>query len=121
DTILAVLGQIQSGQLKAIAVTGKDRFPIVADVPPAIESGLLPGYDVNTWYGFFAPRGTPPEIIARLNKALTDSIKEEAVRERLIKAGVTVQGSTPDEFGKFMSTELARWNKVREAAGIAQQ
>jgi tripartite-type tricarboxylate transporter receptor subunit TctC len=121
DTILAVLGQVQSGQLKAIAVTGKDRFPIVADVPPAIESGLLPGYDVNTWYGFFAPRGTPPEIIAKLNKALTDSIKEEAVRERLIKAGVTVQGSTPDEFGRFMAAELVRWNKVREAAGIAQQ
>jgi tripartite-type tricarboxylate transporter receptor subunit TctC len=121
DTILAVLGQIQSGQLKAIAVTGKDRFPIVADVAPAIESGLLPGYDVNTWYGFFAPRGIPPEIVAKLNKALTDSIKEEAVRERLIKAGVTVQGSTPDEFGKFMAAELARWNKVREAAGIAPQ
>ena len=121
DTILAVLGQIQSGQLKAIAVTGKDRFPIVADVPPAIESGLLPGYDVNTWYGVFAPRGIPPEIVAKLNKALTDSIKEDAVRERLIKAGVAVQGSTPEAFGKFMADELARWNKVREAAGIAQQ
>ena len=116
-----MLGQVQSGQLKAIAVTGKDRFPVVPDVPPAIESGLLPGYDVTTWYGVFAPRGTPPEVVAKLNKALNESIQEPAVRERLIKAGVAVQGSTPEEFGKFMADELARWNKVREAAGIAQQ
>jgi tripartite-type tricarboxylate transporter receptor subunit TctC len=121
DTVLAVLGQVQSGQLKAIAVTTKDRFPIVPDVPAAAESGLLPGYDVATWYGFFGPRGIPPEIVAKLNKALNESLKDEAVREKLIKAGVAPQGSTPEEFGKFMAGELARWNKVRETAGIAQQ
>jgi tripartite-type tricarboxylate transporter receptor subunit TctC len=121
DTVLAVLGQVQSGQLKALAVTGKDRFPIVPDVPAAIASGVLPGYDVTTWYGFFAPRGVPKEIIAKLNKALNESIAEPTVRDRLIKAGVTVQGSTPEEFGKFMADELARWNKVREAAGIERQ
>jgi tripartite-type tricarboxylate transporter receptor subunit TctC len=121
DTVLAVLGQVQSGQLKAIAVTSKDRFPIVPDVPAAAESGLLPGYDVATWYGFFGPRGIPPEIVARLNTALNEALKDDAVREKLTKAGVTVQGSTPEEFGKFMAGELVRWNKVREAAGIAQQ
>jgi tripartite-type tricarboxylate transporter receptor subunit TctC len=121
DTVLAVLGQVQSGQLKAIAVTGKDRFPIVPDVPPAIESGLVPGYDVTTWYGFFGPRGMPPEVVAKLNKVLNDAIKDPAVAERLIKAGVAVQGSTPEAFGKFMADELARWNKVREAAGIERQ
>jgi len=121
DTVLAVLGQVQSGQLKAIAVTTKDRFPIVPDVPAAAESGLLPGYDVATWYGFFGPRGIPPEIVAKLNKALNESLKDQGVREKLIKAGVAPQGSTPEEFGKFMAGELARWNKVRETAGIAQQ
>jgi tripartite-type tricarboxylate transporter receptor subunit TctC len=121
DTVLAVLGQVQSGQLKALAVTGKDRFPIVPDVPAATASGVLPGYDVTTWYGFFVPAGTPKEIIAKLNKALNDSLAEQAVRERLIKAGVTVQGSTPEEFGKFMAAELARWDKVRQAAGIEKQ
>ena len=121
DTVLAVLGQVQSGQLKAIAVTTKDRFPIVPDVPAAAESGLLPGYDVATWYGFFGPRGIPPEIVAKLNKALNEALKDAAVREKLTKAGVAVQGSTPEEFGKFMAGELARWNKVRETAGIAQQ
>jgi tripartite-type tricarboxylate transporter receptor subunit TctC len=121
DTVLAVLGQVQSGQLKAIAVTTKDRFPIVPDVPAAAESGLLPGYDVATWYGFFGPRGIPPEIVAKLNKVLNEALKDPAVREKLTNAGVAVQGSTPEEFGKFMAGELARWNKVREAAGIAQQ
>jgi tripartite-type tricarboxylate transporter receptor subunit TctC len=121
DTVLAVLGQVQSGQLKAIAVTTKDRFPIVPDVPAAAESGLLPGYDVATWYGFFGPRGIPPEIVSKLNKVLNESLKDPSVREKLIKAGVAPQGSTPEEFGKFMAGELARWNKVRETAGIAQQ
>ena len=121
DTVLAVLGQVQSGQLKAIAVTTKDRFPIVPDVPAAAESGLLPGYDVATWYGFFGPRGIPPEIVAKLNKALNESLKDQSVRERLIKAGVAPQGSTPEEFGKFMAAELARWDKVRQAAGIEKQ
>jgi tripartite-type tricarboxylate transporter receptor subunit TctC len=121
DTVLAVLGQVQSGQLKAIAVTSKDRFPIVPDVPAAAESGLLPGYDVSTWYGFFGPRGIPPEIVAKLNKTMNEALKDEAVRDKLIKAGVTVKGSMPDEFGAFMAAELARWNKVREAAGIAAQ
>jgi len=121
DTVLAVLGQVQSGQLKAIAVTSKDRFPIVPDVPAAAESGLLPGYDVSTWYGFFGPRGIPGEIVAKLNKTMNEALKDEAVRDKLIKAGVTVKGSTPEEFGTFLTSELARWNKVREAAGIAQQ
>jgi tripartite-type tricarboxylate transporter receptor subunit TctC len=71
DTVSAVLGQVQSGQLKALAVTGKERFPAVPDVPAAIESGLLPGYDVTTWYGFFAPRGIPPAVIARLTRPST--------------------------------------------------
>jgi tripartite-type tricarboxylate transporter receptor subunit TctC len=121
DTVSAVLGQVQSGQLKALAVTGKDRFPAVPDVPAAIESGMLPGYDVTTWYGFFVPSGTPPEIVARLNKTINDILTEQVVQERLTKAGVVVRGSTADAFGKFMASELVRWNAVREAAGIPQQ
>jgi tripartite-type tricarboxylate transporter receptor subunit TctC len=121
DTVSALLGQVQSGQLKALAVTGKDRFPAVPDVPAAIESGLLPGYDVTTWYGIFAPRDVPPPIIAKLNKTINDSLADDAVRERLTKAGVVVQGSTAEVFGKHLANEYTRWNKVRIAAGIEQQ
>jgi tripartite-type tricarboxylate transporter receptor subunit TctC len=121
DTVSAVLGQVQSGQLKALAVTGKDRFPAVPNVPAAIESGMLPGYDVTTWYGFFAPRDTAPAVIGKLNKAINEILEEDAVRERLTKAGVVVQGSTAEAFGQHMVAEFVRWNTVREAAGIAQQ
>jgi tripartite-type tricarboxylate transporter receptor subunit TctC len=121
DTVSAVIGQVQSGQLKALAVTGKDRFPAVPNVPAAIESGVLPGYDVTTWYGVFAPKGTPPAVIAKLNKVINDSMKEDEVIKRLTAVGVVVKGSTPDEFGKFLASESTRWNKVREAAGIPQQ
>lgn len=121
DTVSAVIGQVQSGQLKALAVTGKNRFPAVPNVPSAIESGVLPGYDVTTWYGVFAPHGTPPEVVAKLNKAINDSLKEDEVKKRMAAVGVVVQGSTPEEFGQFLSKEFKRWNAVREAANIPQQ
>jgi tripartite-type tricarboxylate transporter receptor subunit TctC len=121
DTVSALIGQVKSGQLKALAVTGKDRFPAVPDVPAAIESGLLPGYDVTTWYGLFAPAGTPPAVIAKLNKTLNDSLADETVKKRLEAVGVVVKGSTPQQFGDFLSSEFKRWSDVRIAAGLPQQ
>src|SRR3984893_11124080 len=120
DTVSALIGQVQGGQLKALAVTGKERFPAVPAVPPAIESGLVPGYDVTTWYGVFGPRGLPPAGVARLYGAINEILQAQPVRERLKTAGVVVQGSTPAEFGAFMANEFRRWNGVREAAGIPQ-
>jgi tripartite-type tricarboxylate transporter receptor subunit TctC len=121
DTISAVLGQVHSGQLKALAVTGKDRFPAVPHVPAAIESGVLAGYDVTTWYGFFAPSGTPGAIIARLNKTINEILAQDEVKARLTTAGVVIQGSTAEAFGQHMAAEIVRWNAVRERAGIPQQ
>ena len=121
DTVSALIGQVQSGSLKALAVTGKDRFPAVPDVPAAVESGVLPGYDVTTWYGVFGPPGVPAPVVAKLNKALNDIVADDKVRERLVTVGVVVKGSTAAEFGAFMASEYKRWNAVREAAGIAQQ
>ena len=121
DTVSALIGQVKSGQLKALAVTGKDRFPAVPDVPPAADSGVLPGYDVTTWYGVFAPRSTPPTVIAKLNKTLNEALAEDTVKKRLLAVGVVIKSSTPDEFGKFLASEYKRWNAVREAAGIPQQ
>jgi tripartite-type tricarboxylate transporter receptor subunit TctC len=121
DTVSALIGHVQSGQLKALAVTGKERFPAVPDVPPAIESAVLPDYDVTTWYGVFAPQGTPASVIARLNQALNESLGDESVRTRLVAAGVVVKSSTPQAFGDFMAGEFKRWDAVREAAGIDKQ
>lgn len=121
DTVSALIGHVQSGQLKALAVTGKDRFPAVPDVPAASESGVLPGYDVTTWYGLFAPRGTPEPVIAKLNKTMNESLADETVRQRMVAAGVVVKTSTPQAFGDFMVAEYKRWDAVRAAAGIPQQ
>ena len=121
ETVSAALGQVQGGRLKALAVTGKDRFPAVPDVPAAIESGLLPGYDVTTWYGVFGPRGLPPAVVARLNKVLNEIVAEPTMRDRLTKAGVVVKGTTPEAFGALMESELARWETVRQKAGLEKQ
>ncbi len=121
ETIGASLGQVRAGTLRAIAVTGKDRFPTVPDVPAAVESGLVPGFDVTTWYGIFGPPGLPAPVVERLNRTLMDVIADDKVRERMVTAGVVVKGSSAAEFGAFMASEYKRWNEVREAAGIAQQ
>ena len=121
DTVSALLGQVQSGALKPLAVTGKERFPAVPNIPAAVESGVLPGYDVTTWYGVFGPPGMPASVVAKLNKTLNAIIADDKVSARLVAVGVVVKGSTPEAFGTFMTSEYKRWNAVREAAGIAQQ
>ena len=102
-------------------MTGKDRFPTVPDIPAVVESGLVPGFDVTTWYGIFGPPGLPASVVERLNKALMDAIADDKVRERMVTAGMVVKGSSAADFGAFMASEYSRWNEVREKAGIAQQ
>jgi tripartite-type tricarboxylate transporter receptor subunit TctC len=121
DTVSALIGPTQSGSLKPLAVTGKDRFPAVPDVPAAIESGLLPGYDVTTWYGVYGPPGVPPPIVAKLNATIGGILADDKARKRFVAVGVIVRGSTAEEFGRFMADEYSRWNAVRQAAGILRQ
>jgi tripartite-type tricarboxylate transporter receptor subunit TctC len=121
DTITALLGQVESGQIIALGVTGKDRFPTTPNIPPVIESGVVPNYDVNTWYGLYGPKGMPPAVVAKLNRTLNEMLAEPLIRERLGKIGAMVKGSTPAEFAQLMVAEHAKWSKVREAAGIEQK
>jgi len=121
DTVSGAPGSVEGGKLKALAVTGRDRFPAVPSVPAAIESGVAPNYDVTTWYGMFGPRGMPPAVIAKLNKALNEVLAEPEVRERLTKAGVVVKASTPEAFGAYLATEREQWSAVRDKAGLPQQ
>jgi tripartite-type tricarboxylate transporter receptor subunit TctC len=121
DTVTALLGPVQSGQVHALAVTGRDRFPATPDVPAAIESGVVPGYDVTTWYGLFWPKGMPKPVVTKLNATLNEILEEPAIRERLTKAGVVLKGSTPEAFDKFMADEFEKWTKVRIAAKLEQR
>jgi tripartite-type tricarboxylate transporter receptor subunit TctC len=121
ETVSALLGPIQSGQVRALAVTGKDRFPALPNVPTVVESGAIKDYDVTTWYALFGPHGMPKPVIAKLNKTLNEILEEPAIRDRLTKAGVVVKGSTPEAFDHFMAAEYAKWTKVRIAAGLEQK
>ncbi|WP_315837767.1 tripartite tricarboxylate transporter substrate binding protein [Bradyrhizobium prioriisuperbiae] len=121
ETIQAVLGQVQSGDLKALAVTGRERFPGFPEVPTVSEAAGLTDYDTTTWYGLVAPVGTPPAVIEKLNKTLAEIAKEPAVQERLAKAGAVARTSNPEAFGQHMTNELVRWEKVRDSARIEKQ
>ena len=122
EAINAVLGKHADVLFDTVsAVIGKERFPAVPDVPAAVESGVMNGYDVTTWYGVFAPAGTPPSIIAKLNQVINEGLQEEDVKKRMAAVGVLVKGGTADEFGKFLADEYKRWDKVREGAKISQQ
>jgi tripartite-type tricarboxylate transporter receptor subunit TctC len=121
DTITVLLGQVQSGAVHPLAVTGKDRFPTTPNIPPVVESGVVPDYDVTTWYGLYGPKGMPPAVIAKLNKTLNEMLAEAPIRERLGKIGAVVKGSTPQEFAQFMAAEHKKWSEVRVKAGIEQK
>jgi tripartite-type tricarboxylate transporter receptor subunit TctC len=121
DTMTALLGQVQSGQIRALAITGKDRDPAVPDVPAAAESGVVPNYDVTTWYGLYGPKGMPPAVVAKLNKTLNEILEEPATRDRLSKTGVIVKSSTPEAWHQFMTAEYKKWSAVREKSGLEQR
>jgi len=119
DLMGSSISQIRNGKLRPLAVTTEQPVEALPGVPTL--ASFLPGYEASAAGGIGAPAGTPPAIIAKLNKTINESLADEAVQARLTKAGVVVRGSTPEAFGKHMASEYARWNAVREAAGIAPQ
>ena len=114
-----MLGQVQSGQLKALAVTGKERFPAVPDVPAAIESGVLPDYDVTTWYGMLVPGSTPAPIRDRLYKEMSEILRSPDIAARLRDIGADPGGEPPAEFAAFIKNETEKWIKVAKGAHIS--
>jgi tripartite-type tricarboxylate transporter receptor subunit TctC len=120
ELVQPVYGQIQAGDLKAIAVTSPDRNPILPDIATFAESGM-PGFDVTSWYGLAFPAGTPSAIVQRTNKAMQDLLTRESVGKQLLSMGARVRGSTPDELKAHIAGEIAKWKGVRQKAGIEQE
>jgi tripartite-type tricarboxylate transporter receptor subunit TctC len=120
ELIQTVRGQIESGELKAIAVTSPQRFPSLPNVPTFAESGL-PDYAVTSWYGLALPAGTPEPAVTAFNAALTKTLAGDKVREQIVKVGALPVSSTPEGLRKHIAAEIARWQAVREKAGIEQQ
>ena len=110
---------INAGKLRALAVTTKTRFVALPDIPPLAEAGV-PGFDVAAWQGVIAPGGTPQDILVKLNDALNDITAMDDVRARMKDLGMTPVGKgSPAELQKFLESEIGRWGKVVEAAGVA--
>ena len=107
---------VKTGRLRALAVSGAQRAASLPAVPTVAES--LPGFEVLTWYGLFAPAGTPREIIARLHGETVKALASPDVKQRLTAQGFDADGNTPDEFTAIIRRDLARWRKVISEAKI---
>ena len=107
---------IRAGRLRGLAVTTAQRSPAMADLPAIGE--VLPGYAADFWFGMWAPRGTPPEIIARVNQSLVRILKLPEVVERLRTDGYEPVGSTPDAFARVIARDIVTWAKVVKAGNI---
>jgi tripartite-type tricarboxylate transporter receptor subunit TctC len=111
------LPSIQAGKLRALAVTSKARSAFAPDIPTVSET-VLEGYDVFSWYGLLAPAGTPREIVQKWNADVTRTMQLPEVKDKLAKLGMETRGGTPEEFGDFIRTDWALWDKVVKSAGI---
>ena len=111
------LPHVQSGRLKALAVTGARRLSLTPNVPTLSESGLA-GYEITSWYGIVAPARTPRAVISRLNGEIGKIARNPQVKARLLAQGLELSGSTPEEFEAHIRGEIAKWEKVLSAAGM---
>jgi len=119
-TPISSVSQIRAGKAKAVATTGSKRAALMPDVPTVAEAGY-PGYEALNWYGFLAPRGTPREIIERLNKEIVKALAAPQVVSALHKTGTEPKSSTPEEFAAYIKREYDTWGKVVKEAGIKPQ
>ncbi|MGZ5151941.1 MAG: tripartite tricarboxylate transporter substrate binding protein [Burkholderiales bacterium] len=117
STIPAALSQVQAGKLRGIAVTTLKRVNLIPDVPTAAESGL-PGFEVVGWFGIFAPAGTPRPIIAKLNREINHVLSLPDTQQRFASQGLIPGGGSPEELGKFLRAEMAKWGALIKEAGI---
>ncbi len=120
DQIVNLVSQIQSGSIKAYGIATDSRSNALKDVPTTKEAGL-PEFQVSAWNAIFAPKGTSPEIVAKLNAAMVKALDDETVRKRLIELGSVIPdtaGRTPEALQKLVESEVARWTPVLKAAGV---
>ncbi|HEX9434310.1 MAG TPA: tripartite tricarboxylate transporter substrate binding protein [Burkholderiales bacterium] len=117
DNTPNVLPHVKAGRIKALAVSSKSRTREAPEVPTLDEAGV-PGYDVSVWFGVLTVAGTPREIVQRLNTEMVKILTSAEVKERFGKLGVDVVAGSPEQFSQFLTSEVARWAKVVQDAGI---
>jgi tripartite-type tricarboxylate transporter receptor subunit TctC len=118
--LLVVLPQVRAGAIRALAVTSKARNPLLPDVPTMDEAGL-PGFEVLSWQGMFAPAGTPPDVVERLSKDVRAVMESKDVKDFFATQGFQVGATTPAEFKSFVTSEVARWAEIVKAGNVKAQ
>ena len=116
DNLASATGQIKAGKLRPLAVTTPQRAPALPDVPTMGESGL-PGFDVSTWFGVFAPAGTPSAVVARLNETMTAALRTPEMKERLARMGAEPAPMSSQQFAELIRRELAKYEQVVKFSG----
>ena len=119
-SVPAALGQISGGKIRAVAVTSEKRIPNLRDVPTVFELGF-PGAAMTGWVGLHAPAATPAPILNRMRAAVTQALASPALQARLVEQGATVSAGTSEAYGKMVATEIARWGRVVQTAGITPE
>ena len=119
-TIPSVMPQIAAGNLRAIAVSSVKRSRSLPDVPTVADSGF-PGFEAGSWFGFFGPKGTPPEVVATLNRHVNEIIAAPATEAQLIKEGADPAGGTPQQFADFVQREYEKWKVVVRDSGATAE
>ncbi|WP_092140064.1 tripartite tricarboxylate transporter substrate binding protein [Cupriavidus sp. YR651] len=113
-TIPSVISHIQSGKLRALAVSSARRSRSLPDLPTVAEKGF-PGFEAGSWFGIFAPKGTPPTVIARVNQAVNDALP--SLQAQMIREGADPVGGSAEQFGQFTRKEYVKWKSVVKASG----
>ena len=116
-TAASSIGHIKAGKIRALAVTTAKRSALVPDLPTVAEAGL-PGFEANNWNGFLVPAKTPRPIIDRLNKEIAGALSQPDIKEFLFKQGLDAAPGTPEAFGSYIKSEMTKWAKVIQAAGV---
>jgi tripartite-type tricarboxylate transporter receptor subunit TctC len=116
DGLGSSAGHIRAGRIKPLAVAAPQRSPAFPDVPTTVELGL-PGYQVSTWYGLWAPKGTPPDVVARMIREIGLAFGTKEIKDMWGSLGSEIPTLTGPAFGEFVSTEMERWGLVAKAAG----
>lgn len=116
DNLPASMPYIKSGRLRALAITSATRYPGMPGLPTVAESGV-PGYESSAWFGVVVPTGTPREAVTRLNAEINRAINLPDMRERFAQQGAIPAPGTPEEFGAYIASEIAKWAKVVKASG----
>ena len=117
DNMPSIIGHVRAGAVRALAVTTKERVPVVPDLPTIAEAGV-PGFDVSSWFGFFVPVKTPQEIIAKLNADTNAALAHASVKPRFDDLGATPRGTTPAQLAAFLKSEIDKWGPVIRDARI---